>query len=566
MNKTDFLILALLFAVGFALRTVGLDWGYFHGDERINDAARVLTGDLVPGQHFYPPLFNYINGVAFAGLFLVGKVAGWWADSSAFRDAYFTDPTVFYLTARGVTAAFGAAMSPLFYLLARTFSQPRLMAAVTAALASIAAPAITFSYIAKGDTPLAAATVLTILAFSLRVLHGQKRYDVLLGVAVCLALSFKQSIVFLLVPLLVAHIVVLAPKMDWKRYLASLGRSLSFIILLWPILNIGIVLDLENFIGYQKIQMVMSIQNDASWQGGLRQWLSLATHPHWGIGWVMLLGFLLYPAVVFSPIFRGQDRQLHIALWAVVLVGMAITLFVVRERQPEHLWISFFVLMQFFAVFGFTEIAGHARNPLRLGAAGVLAASGIVSVVALIGLWEQARAVPMSHKVSEILHRHFADDRILSLPALDIPKHPMAQEIERKRIDRLAKKYEVVMPQESTPRPDEPDEGALFWMSTPAVMFGLENATEDELRDVIKPHAWPLQPEEWTLEYWTNQGVTVFVVADLPYLLNETPSRLFRSFYAEINNTCERAYSVPAVKPLFLERDVVVFKCPAHLE
>ena len=65
----------VLFTVAFLLRAVGADYGYFHGDERINEAAKVLTGQLVPEQHFYPPLINYLNAIGLAGLFGLGQPA-----------------------------------------------------------------------------------------------------------------------------------------------------------------------------------------------------------------------------------------------------------------------------------------------------------------------------------------------------------------------------------------------------------------------------------------------------------------------------------------------------------
>ena len=53
--KMDWGILFLLFFVAWGLRVIGLDWGYLHGDERVNQAAKVLAGELIPDQHFYPP-------------------------------------------------------------------------------------------------------------------------------------------------------------------------------------------------------------------------------------------------------------------------------------------------------------------------------------------------------------------------------------------------------------------------------------------------------------------------------------------------------------------------------
>ena len=108
-----------LFLLAFALRALGADYGYFHGDERINDAAKVLAGQIVPGQHFYPPLITYLNGLAFGGLFALGLPLGWWGSPGEFRAQYFSDPTVFYLTARYLTAVIGALIAPLFFAIGR---------------------------------------------------------------------------------------------------------------------------------------------------------------------------------------------------------------------------------------------------------------------------------------------------------------------------------------------------------------------------------------------------------------------------------------------------------------
>jgi hypothetical protein len=94
-GKTEAWIFLALFAVALGLRLIGLDYGYFHGDERVNDAAKVLAGQLVPGQHFYPPFINYLNAVALVALFPVGLLSGWWEGAGDFRAAYFIDPTPF---------------------------------------------------------------------------------------------------------------------------------------------------------------------------------------------------------------------------------------------------------------------------------------------------------------------------------------------------------------------------------------------------------------------------------------------------------------------------------------
>ena len=47
-TRVGTVLVLVLFTVAFLLRAVGADYGYFHGDERINEAAKVLTGHFQP--------------------------------------------------------------------------------------------------------------------------------------------------------------------------------------------------------------------------------------------------------------------------------------------------------------------------------------------------------------------------------------------------------------------------------------------------------------------------------------------------------------------------------------
>lgn len=79
----------------------------------------MLTGDLVPGQHFYPPPIHDLNALGLAGRFALGLPLAWWGGPGAFRAQYFSDPTVFHVTARLLAALIGALLAPLFYAIAR---------------------------------------------------------------------------------------------------------------------------------------------------------------------------------------------------------------------------------------------------------------------------------------------------------------------------------------------------------------------------------------------------------------------------------------------------------------
>ena len=58
--------------------------------------------------------------------------------------------------------------------------------------------------------------------------------------------------------------------------------------------------------------------------------------------------------------------------------------------------------------------------------------------------------------------------------------------------------------------------GAVFYIGMPTVMYGLEGVDEDAEDYVVQAHAWPPQREEWQLDYWLDQGFSIFVVKNLP--------------------------------------------------
>ena len=229
-----------LFLLAFALRALGADYGYFHGDERINDAAKVLAGQIVPGQHFYPPLITYLNGLAFGGLFALGLPLGWWGAPGEFRAQYFSDPTVFYLTARYLTAVIGALIAPLFFAIGRRVGLG-LWPALTVGLLGVFFPLGVFmSHIAKGDVALATATVAVFWALIARLQAARPgRWDIWLGVLAVLVVSFKQSGVFVLLPLALGLAALLIRAEGVGAMARSMGRALLTVVLLWPVLVQG---------------------------------------------------------------------------------------------------------------------------------------------------------------------------------------------------------------------------------------------------------------------------------------------------------------------------------------
>ena len=274
-NRTIPMVL-ILFVLAWGVRLVGVDVGYFFGDERINDAARAMTGQLIPGQHFYPPFLNYINAAAFAVLYAGGRVLDVWPDTAAFRAQYFSDPLPFYVTARVVVAGLAALTAPAFYLVARALRIDGWYAVGAGLLGLMYPLGVYQSHIAKSDVALASFAVLTLLALIRR--HQPQaggREDVVLAVAATIAISFKHSFVFLLLPLVIVHIIALWRSRSGAEAGKSFLRAMLTVGLLWPILNIGTVLDFQEFLAYQRIQSLMS-HSDGSFLEAVRLFGTLA--------------------------------------------------------------------------------------------------------------------------------------------------------------------------------------------------------------------------------------------------------------------------------------------------
>ena len=106
--------LAAILALALIARVVGIRYGlpwlfYFHDEPQVVlRALRFGTGDLNPHFFIWPatPLL-YLAFASYIGLFVAGRVLGWWSGKAGFAAAYFEDPTAFYLLPRLESVAFG---------------------------------------------------------------------------------------------------------------------------------------------------------------------------------------------------------------------------------------------------------------------------------------------------------------------------------------------------------------------------------------------------------------------------------------------------------------------------
>lgn len=557
-NRTIPMVLILL-VLAWGLRVVGVDVGYLFGDERINDAARAMTGQLIPGQHFYPPLLNYINAAAFAVLYAGGRVLDVWPDTAAFRAQYFSDPLPFYVTARVVVAGLAALTAPAFYLVARSLRIDGWYAVGAGLLGLMYPLGVYQSHIAKSDVALASFAVLTLLALIRR--HQPQsggREDIVLAVAATIAISFKHSFVFLLLPLVIVHIIALWRSRSGTETGKSLLRAVLTAGLLWPILNIGTVLDFQEFLAYQRIQGLMS-HSDGSFLEAVRLFGTLAAGQVSGITITGALLALTFPIYLLSGLCQLPQRGLLAGIWVAIALSVVAELVIVGVRQPVHLWLPQLACLLLLASLMILDLMRSRLvrvGGIAFGVTTILSAWGNLTIAT------EAIAVPITTEVEAILSETYSDRRIISYDRFQAPQAAEAVAMVRARNERLAERYDVVLPEVAPERSTVGvAQDALFHMQMPSGMFGLEDVAEDDMEGLIRPFAWPLQPQEWQLDYWLDQDFTLFLVEDFDYLSRATPSALFRAFYQELADRCALVNTIQPRKPLFLEGEVSLFDC-----
>jgi hypothetical protein len=451
-------------------------------------------------------------------------------------------------------------MAPIAYRFVRRLNYSVTEALAVSGLILLTPISVYLSFIYKGDPALATFTLLTVSLMVARVDTAKPvQVDIFLALSMALALSFKHSFVLYMAPLAVAYVVSIAPLFGLRGTLMSLGRILGVGLISWPLLNIGIVLDLKNFLEFQKIQSVMSITEGATLFDALALLIKRVTHLQSGLGYILPLLFLCFPIV--AP--ASPYRRMLLSIWGATVAAMVLVAFLVKLRQPEHLWVPFFVVVALFAAITIIELVRRSKTLGRT----VGVAAFAIALLGCVGIWQQTLARPITVEIAEVLKSRFADRKIATgMPLPTVLQSRQAQDYELARVQKTADKYQVELPPIAQERIIPTDRAnARFIVPLPNPMSGLEDAKDEDLIGVIRAFAWPPQKEDWTLDLWLADGVDIFVVSNLPYLTTETSSQMLRAFYQDLENRCEIAAEFKPRKPLFLERPSTILDCSSAI-
>jgi hypothetical protein len=546
VDRRAFLCTTVLFLVALILRITGL-LGFVALDENWAVPVRVLVGELSPYVNFYPPLFAYLCAGCYVLMFVVGRLTGVWYSTADFRAQYFIDPTPFIFIGRLLSAFLGALAVPLAVLLARRLSLSWKSALLVGLMVCLLPVDVFLSHIGKSDA--AAASAVLLLAWSvLRKIEepDARSADFLMGLAAALAVSFKQTATLVVLSSIAGMVLVLGSwnRMPPARIARGLVITLATAAVSWIPMNIGTVLAPGNYLEYQALLGQMYSKRDPLVQtmAHLAEVLRNNVSGYTPIG---------LAAAMIAPLCR-RDRN-FLVLWVSALFAL-VTFAIVASRRIvlQHYLPSgvLFFTLGCIAVVSLLERRGFWRVAGLLGSSALLG----FTIFGSFQVVTQALRPPLRIQLAEAIKKSCQPegDKILAATAdLGLPISPEASRQERSRHERLAAKYGVELPKQPPERERALDRhaGGYHIRSFPWSMGGMEELSPEEAK-IIKPFAWPIQQEEWKLDYWIAQGFNIYVVGDEGTLLRH-PVEEYRSFINQIKQSCDLMDVIPCTRPLF---------------
>jgi len=552
--------LIVLFFLALLLRIIGLI-GFTNEDEKgmLATAVRVLAGEIVPYSHVFTSFYCYLNAAALVPLYAIGRGIGIWHSTDEFRSQYFSDPTPFFFAIRLVTACLGALCAPLAASIANRLGLAWRSSLIVGCIAVFWPHSVLSSHVGKPDIGSAFAILLLVWSILRKTDNPRSKWgDVTVGVVLAIALSFKQTNV-LLAPLVFVGLTTVmnwGDKQSWAEFVRPLLIASGVCVLVLIPANIGDVLDLRSFLEYQRWQAKTQWMEGSAYEIARALVLTLAAT-------ITIPGFIAW---LIGPVVR-QDRR-FLVLWVSSVIGLLAFAALSGPRIYAY-------RLPPFAVLALT-LGSIAAMSLweRKGVSKLVGLSLAIAILCytLAGSFEvvrQAAAVPTPTRVANVIRAIGEPDRgkILAtkLATVGLPVSAAAEDEEWQRHERLAKKFGVKLPDRAKEkRSRQGDTGGGYFIRTlPMVFWGMEDFDQEAMSKLVLPFSWPLQDEEWELDYWTARGFNIFVVQGEERFLNSSV-RLYRNLHQQIKERCELVERLPTRRPLFFEHDVAIYRFRAH--
>ncbi|MBX2812251.1 MAG: hypothetical protein KTR25_10595 [Myxococcales bacterium] len=555
--KRDFLA---IYSISLMVRVAGVSWGGIDMDESINKVVLFLSGQPKPIDFQYPHLASIISAISCGLMFLIGRFFGFIDSINEFREIYYTNDEAFRVAARCAHSTIASLIGPISYLVTRYFGFARRIAIVIALTTTLTPVGVWFSHFAKPQNGMTVGTLAATMfgvAYMTNVL--QRKFAIGMGISAGIAIAFAQSAIFLLVPLSITTLAhsLSDPRGNTKGVLRDGLIALGTTVSAWAVLSILDVIYLFDFLEYKVYQSRLSF----GWRGSFSSLYSdafpVAISPTRGFG---PIAFILVPvAAIFSKV--GPIKWVSCAL----ILSIFLIAWTVGDRVMPHLFLQFVITLVALSSLSFASLTEQVQPRLRLfGWFGM-------SALFLANCWgsglvlQQAWSTPASTLVGRELRKLVTPKGPLVMTAdiRDSGLRPStaAKDLTYARHKRLAEKYNITIPPYSPQRSNYVHtQGGYPIISIPWVVEGLETANPEDIK-IVKPYSWPVQPEEWDLDYWLNKRVMIYVTRDLEYYTSDNTTVFYRSFHQELVKRCKLISYINVGRPLFAQTKYHIFDC-----
>ena len=391
--------LAATLAAALALRLWGIDFGLpylYHPDEPgyVAIAQRIFTtGDLNPHFFNYPSLFFYLNALAYAPYYLLGRLTGRFDSVADIAgptmliggSGVTTQPGTFLL-GRGLSVLFAVASVCLVFVIGRRLTGRALPGLLAALLLALSATHVANSRYIAPDVFL---VFFLLLAFwgALQVYdHGRLRDYALAGAAVGLVAATKYNGAIMLVVVVIAHTL----RTGWRgffdrRLFTAIGVSALAFLAGTPFA----LFDAESFLAGVRIEAQHYSTGHVGSEGNALAWYASFLWTSEGVTVVLALLALAYAVVT-------RDRRLLLlAAFPVIYFGF-ISTFVVRNDRTAMPLLPFLYLL---AVLLLARLRWSADTPAARRTLGV--AGSVVLLVAMLA-WPAVRTVAETQRLTTV--------------------------------------------------------------------------------------------------------------------------------------------------------------------